>query len=51
MEYPYGPGDRRVGLASGPFNMAVGDTQEVVVAEIAAIGFDRLQAYQNFKIL
>lgn len=45
----YGPGDRRVGLASGPFQMAVGDTQEVVVAEIAAIGFDRLQAYMILK--
>jgi hypothetical protein len=45
----YGPGDRRVGLASGPFNMAVGDTQEVVIAEIAAIGFDRLQALKILK--
>lgn len=46
---PYGPGDRRAGLASGPFNMAVGDTQEVMIAEIAAIGFDRLQAYKILK--
>lgn len=30
------PGDRRQGSASGPFNMAPGDTQEVVVAEIVA---------------
>ena len=45
----FGPGDRRVGLASGPFNMAVGDTQEVVVAEIAAIGLNRLQAYRILK--
>ena len=29
-------GDRRQALASGPFQMAVGDTQEVVVAEIVA---------------
>jgi hypothetical protein len=29
-------GDRRMGMASGPFTMAVGDTQEVVVAEIVA---------------
>ncbi|MCH6575638.1 MAG: hypothetical protein IH795_10635, partial [Bacteroidetes bacterium] len=42
------PGDRRIGLASGPFNMAIGDTQEVVIAEIAAIGLDNLNA---FKIL
>jgi hypothetical protein len=31
-----GPSDRRIGPASGPFNMAPGDTQEVVVAEICA---------------
>jgi hypothetical protein len=30
------PGDRRQGMASGPFTMAPGDTQEVVVAEIFA---------------
>ncbi len=29
-------GDRKMGLASGPFQMAPGDTQEVVVAEIVA---------------
>ncbi len=29
-------GDRRQALASGPFQMAVGDTQEVVIAEIIA---------------
>ncbi len=45
----YSPSDRRVGLASGPFNMAVGDTQEVVVAEIAAIGFDRLESFKILK--
>jgi len=40
-------GDRRIGLASGPFSMAAGDTQEVVVAEImagATPGLDRLSA-------
>jgi hypothetical protein len=30
------PGDRREGMASGPFNLAPGDTQQVVVAEIFA---------------
>ncbi len=45
----FGPGDRRMGLASGPFNMAVGDTQEVVIAEIAAIGSDRLQSLKILK--
>ncbi|MCX7797897.1 MAG: T9SS type A sorting domain-containing protein [Melioribacter sp.] len=46
------PGDRRIGLASGPFEMAYGDTQEVVVAQIAAgavPGVDRLGAVQLLK--
>ncbi len=43
----YPPGDRREGMASGPFNLAPGDTQQVVVAEIfagAIPGVDRLSA-------
>lgn len=32
----YPKGDRRMGVNSGPFNFAPGDTQEVVFAEIAA---------------
>lgn len=46
------PGDRRNGMASGPFNMAYGDTQEIVVAEIAAgatEGIDRLGAVAVLK--
>ena len=46
------PGDRRQGLVAGPFTMAVGDTQEVVVAEIAAGAFenvDRLGAIGLLK--
>lgn len=31
-------GDRRIMLSSGPFTMALGDTQEVVIALIGAIG-------------
>ncbi len=45
-------GDRRIGLASGPFTMAVGDTQEVVVAELAAgalTGVDRITAITLLK--
>ncbi len=45
-------GDRRQGSASGPFNMAPGDTQEVVVAEIVAgaiQGVDRLSAIGLLK--
>ncbi len=46
------PGDRRIGLASGPFNMAPGDTQEVAVAELCAgaiPGVDRLSAIGLLK--
>jgi len=31
---PYGPGDRRIGVNTGPFTMALGDTQEVITALI-----------------
>ena len=44
--------DRRIGSASGPFQMAPGDTQEVVVAEICAgaiPGTDRLSAIGLLK--
>jgi hypothetical protein len=47
-----GGGDRRIGSASGPFTMAVGDTQEVVVAEIfagAIEGVDRISAIGLLK--
>lgn len=45
-------GDRRIGSASGPFQMAPGDVQEVVVAEICAgaiPGTDRLSAIGLLK--
>lgn len=45
-------GDRRMGMASGPFTMAVGDTQEIVIAEIVAgaqTGVDRLSAIGLLK--
>jgi len=42
-------GDRRSGFASGPFQMAVGDTQDIVIAEIAALGTDRLNSLQLLK--
>ena len=45
-------GDRRIGSASGPFQMAPGDTQEVVVAEICAgaiPGTDRLSCIGLLK--
>ena len=42
-------GDRRIGLASGPFTMEPGDAQEVVVAQIAAIGGDRIGSVDLLK--
>lgn len=48
----FAPGDRRIGMGSGPFVMAPGDTQEVVVAEIlggATSGVDRLSAISLMK--
>ncbi|MEO8167391.1 MAG: hypothetical protein ABI623_04030, partial [bacterium] len=34
------PGDRRIGACAGPFTMAKGDTQEVVVGVVGGIGAD-----------
>jgi hypothetical protein len=46
-----GPGDRRMALCSGPFSMVPGvsDTQEVVVANIAARGADYLSSVTMLK--
>jgi hypothetical protein len=38
--YSIWPGDVRMMMSSGPFTMALGDTQEVVIAVIAAKGSD-----------
>ena len=46
------PGDRRMGQVAGPFTMAYGDTQEIVVAQMAAgaeEGIDRLSAVGLLK--
>ncbi|MBI5215938.1 MAG: T9SS type A sorting domain-containing protein [Ignavibacteriae bacterium] len=43
------PSDRRIVLASGPFTMALGDTQEVVVALIGGKGFDHLNSVSVLK--
>ncbi len=43
------PGDRRILLASGPFTMALGDTNETVVSVIAALGSDRLSSVAALK--
>lgn len=47
----FNPGDRRIGMVSGPFTMAPSDTQEVVVAQIIAggSGFTNLQSLALLK--
>ncbi|MCG3120845.1 MAG: hypothetical protein ALAOOOJD_03740 [bacterium] len=47
--YSFAPGDRRLNLSTGPFNMAPGDTQEVVVAFVAGQGSDRLSSVAVMK--
>ncbi len=47
IQYP--SGDRKCGIASGPLQMAVGDTQEIIIAEIAAMGTDRLNSVKRLK--
>ncbi|MBM2845863.1 MAG: hypothetical protein HW407_1175, partial [Bacteroidetes bacterium] len=43
------PGDRRLGVCAGPFTMAFGDTQEVVVGVVAGIGTDFLSSIAVMK--
>jgi len=43
------PGDRTVLLSSGPFSMAVGDTQEIVVAVVGGIGTSYLNSVVVLK--
>jgi len=42
-------GKRRMGMASGPFQMAVGDTQEVVFEEVVAAGIDYINAIKLLR--
>ena len=42
-------GDRRIVMATGPFEMALGDTQEVVVALLGASSTDRLRSVSKLK--
>jgi hypothetical protein len=43
------PGDRRIYLTSGPFTLANGDTQEIVLATIIGDGADRLSSVNVLK--
>ena len=48
-DYSFAPGDRRILLSTGPFTMAPGDTQDVVVAFVAGLGADRLSSVAVMK--
>ncbi len=43
------PGDRRIYLNSGPFKIAPGDTQEVVVGIVGGLGADRISSIAVMK--
>jgi hypothetical protein len=42
-------GDRRMAATTGPFSMALGDTQEVVIALVGGSGYDRLASVTALK--
>ena len=41
--------DRRYGMSSGPFTLAAGDAQEIVIAQIAAQGASALGSVTLIK--
>lgn len=43
------PGDRRLCLVTGPFTLANGDTQELVVGKVAGQGADRISSVNVMK--
>lgn len=45
----YQPADRRFGISAGSFNMASGDTQEVIYAQIAGTGSNNLSSIKFLK--
>lgn len=47
--YSFAPGDRRLGMTSGPFQMAPGDTQQVVMGFIVGQGADRFSSISVMK--
>ena len=44
-----GPGDRRMFAATGPFTMAPGDEQEIVVALVGGMGGNNIQSIADLK--
>lgn len=51
LDCTYGlvPDDRRLCLVTGPFTLANGDTQELVVAKLAGFGADRISSVNVLK--
>ncbi len=47
--YSFAPGDRRIVLSTGPFTLAPGDTQEVIIAGVAGIGGDNISSVGVMK--
>jgi hypothetical protein len=45
----WSPGDRRSLMSAGPFNIAVGDSQEIIVAYIVGMGNDALDSIIKLK--
>jgi len=48
--YSWAPGDPRLMLNSGPFALAPGDTQEILVSVVGALGSDRLSSISLMKL-
>ncbi len=48
-EYSLSAGDRRILLSSGPFRMAPGDTQDIVVAQVGGLGNYYLQSITELE--
>ena len=42
-------GDRRIGISSGPFNMAPADTQEIYFSEVLGIGENRIESIKHLR--
>ncbi|MBF8247570.1 MAG: hypothetical protein HW374_370 [Bacteroidetes bacterium] len=47
--YSFAPGDRRIVLSTGPFALAPGDTQEIIIAGVAGIGGDNISSVGVMK--
>lgn len=48
-DYSFPPGDRRLIMNTGPFFLAPGDTQEIVVGTVVGLGADRLSSISVMK--